>query len=77
MLLLNVIRKTALWPVLLSLLLAACATPSPISAVVCPAIPAPPPLTQPIPSRPYSESAKTDIETWRQKLMGTQTTPAP
>ena len=61
----------------LPLLLTACASQPPISPAACPQIPAKPALTQPQPSRSYSESARTDIETWRAALTATPPTRKP
>ena len=41
----------------------------------CPAIPAPPPLTEPLPSVPYSESVRLLLLEWQQKLKATPMTP--
>ena len=56
----------------LALSLTGCATPSP--PVIQPHLPAPPDLTQPPPPEPYSQSARRDIQTWRQKLTATPPT---
>ena len=73
----NVTRLFALLPLLLLLLLPACSTRSTPSVIACPVLPPMPSVTQPQPSPTYLESAKTDIEAWLKKLIGTQAIPAP
>lgn len=63
---------TLLLPVVL---LTGCATPSTQSVPICPAIPQPPQLRQPIPQQSYSSSAQTLIEAWQRRLIGTLQTP--
>ena len=66
----------AVMPMLLALSLIGCATPSPQPAAVCPANPPPPALSEPMPAVSYSLSAQQRIQTWRQSLTATPTTPA-
>ena len=61
---------------LLALSLIGCAAPSASPAVVCPANPPPPALSEPMPRETYSASAQQRIQTWRQSLTATPTTPA-
>ena len=61
---------------LLALSLIGCAAPSASPAVVCPANPPPPALSEPMPAVSYSLSAQQRIQTWRQSLTATPTTPA-
>ena len=64
--------RTRLLLTALALSLTACATPSP--PAIQPHLPAPPDLTQQPPPEPYSQSARRDILTWRQKLTATPQT---
>ena len=66
----------AVMPMLLALSLIGCATPSPQPLAVCPANPPPPALSEPMPAVSYSLSAQQRIQTWRQSLTATPTTPA-
>lgn len=66
----------AVMPMLLALSLIGCAAPSASPAVVCPANPPPPALSEPMPRETYSASAQQRIQTWRQSLTGTPATPA-
>lgn len=61
---------------LLVLSLTGCATTSAPPVVVCPANPPPPALSEPMPAVSYSLSAQQRIQTWRQSLTATPTTPA-
>jgi len=70
----NVKPSCAMLQLLPAVLLTACATASTPSAPICPAIPSPPQLRQPIPQQSYSDSARTDIETWQKRLIGMQLT---
>ena len=71
----NAKPSSALMLLLPAVLLTGCATPSTPSAPICPAIPSPPQLRQPIPQQSYSESARTNIEAWQRRLIGTLRTP--
>ena len=62
---------------LLPLLLTGCATQSPISASVCPQLPTPPVLQQPMPPQAYSISASATIKKWQESLTGTGLTSKP
>lgn len=75
--LLNASRNCALTMLLPMLLLAACATPSPICADASPQIPSMPAVRQPTPPLPYSASARIDIERWQKQLTGTDLTSKP
>lgn len=66
----------AVMPMPLVLNLIGCATPSPPPVAVCPANPPPPALSEPIPQETYSASAQQRIQSWRQSLTATPTTPA-
>ena len=70
----NVKKQSALWCLLWASLLTACATPPTPSASACPTLPLKPLVRQPMPSQPYSTSAKEDMELWQQKLMDMQVT---
>lgn len=70
----NVKSNCALTLLLPAALLTGCATAFTPSAPICPAIPSPPLLRLQIPQQSYSDSARIDIETWRNKLIGTQPT---
>ena len=54
-----------------AVLLTACAAPSMNSVQVSPTLPPPPSLREPIPQQSYSERARTNIEAWRNRLIGT------
>ena len=69
-------KLPAVMPMLLALSLTGCAAPSASPAVVCPANPPPPALSEPMPRETYSASAQQRIQTWRQSLTGTPATPA-
>lgn len=63
---------------LLALSLTGCACNSPPSAPVtveAPKLPARPPMTEPQPSQPYSESVRALLKTWRERLTATPATP--
>lgn len=67
----NVQNKTRLLLLLPAALLTACASPSTTSVQVSPTLPQPPSLREPIPQQSYSERASTNIEAWRNRLIGT------
>lgn len=69
-------RLTAALLTLLALSLTACAThsPTPETAAAI-TLPAPPPLTEPVPSQSYSDTVRALLKTWREKLTGTPATP--
>lgn len=72
------VRKLpALMLITLVLSLTGCATTS--APAPCPpvAMPAPPPISEPLPSKSYSLSAQELIKAWRARLMATQTTSKP
>ena len=69
-------KLPAVMPMLLVLSLTGCATPSPQPVAVCPANPPPPALSEPMPAVSYSLGAQQRIQTWRQSLTATPTTPA-
>lgn len=58
-----------------AMLLAGCATTSPISSVDCPAPPSMPAAVTLQPSEPYSLRAQRNMERWREMLRATPTTP--
>ena len=64
-------------PMLLPLLLAACATNLPPSVVDCPQPPPMPVVRQPMPPLSYLESARMNIEAWQQQLKAMLTTSKP
>ena len=68
------LRAVMLMPLVLSLI--GCATTSQPPVAVCPANPPPPALSEPMPAVSYSLSAQQRIQTWRQSLTATPTTPA-
>lgn len=68
-------RRPRLLLLLLAMLLASCATTSPISSVDCPAPPSMPAAVTPPPSEPYSLRAQRNMERWREMLRATPTTP--
>lgn len=70
----NVLRKMLLLLIAPAALLTACAAPSTVSAPASPALPIPPPLSQPIPQQSYSDSVRALLQTWQQKLIPTQAT---
>ena len=70
-------KRSRLWLLLSASLLTACATPPTPSASACPTLPSRPLARQPMPSQPYSQTAKDDMENWRQKLMAMQATFGP
>ena len=70
-------KRSALWLLLLASLLTACATPPTPSVSACPVLPSKPLARQPMPSQPYSQSAKEDMERWQKNLMDMQATFAP
>ena len=55
----------------LGLMLTGCAAPSTTSVQVSPTLPQPPSLREPTPQQSYSERASTNIEAWRNRLIGT------
>ena len=61
---------------LLALNLTACCATSTAYVPSSPALTQPPPLTEPLPSVPYSDSARDSIKTWRNAVTGTSTTSA-
>ena len=65
-------KRSALWLLLWVSLLTACATPPTPSVSACPTLPSRPLARQPMPSQPYSQTAKDDMQTWLQKLMDMQ-----
>lgn len=65
-------KRSALWLLLSASLLTACATPPTPSVSACPSLPSKPLARQPMPSQPYSQSAKEDMENWLQKLTAMQ-----
>ena len=69
-------RLPAAMLTLLAASLTGCATTSAPAVAVCPANPAPPALSEPIPAVSYSASAQQRIQSWRQSLTGTPQTPA-
>lgn len=64
-------QRYALSATLLSLLVVGCATTSPPYVSDCPTPSRPPSLRQPIPSQPYSTSARQTIAQWQKLLTGT------
>ena len=73
---LNPISARRFWPVMLTTLavsLGGCKT-LPEAQPVEVRIPAPPPLTTPLPSVGYSESVQQSFKTWQQKLTDTSKT---
>lgn len=61
----------------LALSLSGCATPPAPVQPVCPVNPPAPALSEPLPQQTYSASAQRAIRSWRERLTGTPTTPAP
>jgi len=61
----------------LSLLLTSCATNSPTSVSECPAFPPIPAMSEPTPSRSFSESAQRLMESWLNRLTDSQVTDRP
>ena len=72
-------KPASRWPavMLTALVLSStgCATPSAPPVAVCPANPQPPALSEPMLAVSYSLSAQQRIQTWRQSLTATPTTP--
>ncbi len=68
-------RNLKLLLLLPAALLTACATTSIPLVPTCPALPAPPPVTTPQPSKPYLESAQEKLNDWRDRLKATPLTP--
>lgn len=73
----NAKKRSRLWLLLSVSLLTACATPPTPSASACPTLPSRPLARQPMPSQPYSQTAKEDMEAWQKKLTDMQTTFGP
>ena len=67
----NAKPSSALMLLLPAALLTACAAPSTTSVQVSPTLPQPPSLREPTPQQSYSERASTNIEAWRNRLIGT------
>ena len=67
----NAKRNCALMLMLPAALLMGCAAPSTTSVQVSPTLPQPPSLREPTPQQSYSERASTNIEAWRNRLIGT------
>jgi hypothetical protein len=63
----SALRKTLLLLIAPVALLTACATPYTPSAPVCPALPMPPSLSEPIPPQSFSERAQQNIKMWQQR----------
>ena len=55
-----------------TLLLTSCATKTPTVPADSLQLPPPPSLSTPLPSEPYSKTAAQLMQSWYQKLMGTQ-----
>ena len=70
-------KRSALWLLLWASLLTACATPPTPSVSAYPTLPSKPLARQPMPSQPYSQSAKEDTLKWQEQLTDTQTTFGP
>ena len=64
----NAKQSCALMLLALSFLLTSCATNSPTSATACPVFPPIPAMSEPTPSRSFSESAQLLMESWLNKL---------
>ena len=67
----NVQKLKLLLLLLPAALLMGCAAPSTNSVQVSPVLPQPPSLREPTPQQSYSERASTNIEAWRNRLIGT------
>ena len=67
----SALRKMLLLLALPAVLLMGCAAPSTTSVQVSPTLPQPPSLREPTPQQSYSERASTNIEAWRNRLIGT------
>ena len=74
---LSVSKKTVALLLLLPLLIAACASPSPICGAASLALPPKPSASQPMPASPYSENAQRNIDRWQKSLIDTQATQKP
>ena len=66
----NYSARKMLSTLLLSILLAGCATQSPISATACPQLPLPPVAQESKPSVPYLTNVQNSLEKWDALLKG-------